>query len=365
VNATDSITNQYSFSATTTLVDQLEIHVATYDFSGKLLKFGEMTNELSLCKLSMYDIQSIGKFGNTYKVDCTFELLEYFEKNALSKARFYELYLKQKDGSYTDIPIAINGMLKTDKLKSNLSKFDYTNLALRRRYFLVDQITGIVGAASVFPTTTPETIQYLSSISLIINKVESASSTIYRPYAYLTYTFATATALQAGTTTTGAGSISTIYLSGNSSFWSTIKILFIVMHIFIGMIWFFRIYIWHCYNPEIYFPEYYCITRTFKAFLLLTETWVFANFIFLFGVSCYWFFVFKLQSQLYVFMPSEGDDPDSYSSFKTLFWVMFSGFIVNWLDVMLEQTDVDIFFIDWEKIKEFNSGKDPNLNQAE
>ena len=64
-------------------------------------------------------------------------------------------------------------------------------------------------------------------------------------------------------------------------------------------------------------------------------------------------------------MPTESDDPDSYSSFKTLFWVMFSGFIVNWLDVMLEQTDVDIFFIDWEKIKEFNSGKDPNPNQAD
>ena len=229
MNATDSITNQYSFSATSTLIDQLEIHVATYDFSGKLLQFAEMTNELSLCKLSMYDIQSIGKFGNTYKVDCKFELLEYFEKNALSKARFYELYLKQKDGSYTDIPIAIKGMLKTDKLKSNLNKFDYSNLALRRRFFLIDQITGIVGAASVFPSTAPETIQYLSSISIIINKVESQSHSIYRPYAYLVYTFVTATDLQAGTTTTGQSSISTIYLSSNSSFWSTVKILFIVI----------------------------------------------------------------------------------------------------------------------------------------
>lgn len=50
-------------------------------------------------------------------------------------------------------------------------------------------------------------------------------------------------------------------------------------------------------------------------------------------------------------MPSEDDDPTSYKNFTDLFWIMLAGFCVSWIYTFYKQTDVDIFFIDWEESK--------------
>ena len=105
------IDTEYSFTSTSTLSNELEIYVAEYNFTGSLIHFEALTNQLSNCQIAMKSVENLKKFGNTYKIDCNLQMENYFETGKLEDARFYELYLYQSDsGNYTDIPVVIKNV---------------------------------------------------------------------------------------------------------------------------------------------------------------------------------------------------------------------------------------------------------------
>lgn len=371
VNTTTSVDTQYSFKETTTLSNDLDIYVATYNFTGDLLYFGALKNELSNCPLSEKSMENMKRFGNSYSLDCNFELSNYFETDKLDEMKFYELYLYQKDsGNYTDIPIVLKNAQSSSNVAVNQHEFDTANLYYERRFFLYDQVSGIEGAASVFTTTKPTYVQYLASATIIVNKVASSDKNIYRPYVYLVYDYASQSSVDDGTILTAKGSYKSTYISSNKDFFSNATIIFGVMHILVFIIWFTRFYIWTNYNPAIAHQESYCTKAIAYWFMIGIESWAFIGFIFQFFISMYWFVFFKLQTRLYVFMPEESIDASSYKNFTVVFWIVLAFTCFTWVCDTWKQTDVDIFFIDWEKQKMVNQEihkkmlNDPDVNKG-
>jgi len=71
----------------------------------------------------------------------------------------------------------------------------------------------------------------------------------------------------------------------------------------IGLIWLLRLHIWTKYNPSRISPDNYTIWVIIKGLMILIETWGYVMFLFLFIVTGYWFVFFKLQKNVYIFMP--------------------------------------------------------------
>jgi len=65
----------------------------------------------------------------------------------------------------------------------------------------------------------------------------------------------------------------------------------------------------------------------------------------LFAICCYWYLFFKGQKEVFVLVPSI----DDAQPFVTLLVLVLVGRIISVLDILWKQTNVDMFFIDWEK----------------
>jgi len=69
----------------------------------------------------------------------------------------------------------------------------------------------------------------------------------------------------------------------------------------------------------------------------------------LFFTTAYWFIVYKLQANAYKLLPSVDDWSTSYRIFDIIFGLILGLRFIAILMRIIEQSTVDIFFIDWEK----------------
>lgn len=69
----------------------------------------------------------------------------------------------------------------------------------------------------------------------------------------------------------------------------------------------------------------------------------------IFFTSMYWFISFKLQANAYVLMPSVDDWAQSYKLFYIIFGIVLAFRFLCVIYKIVEQSSVDIFFIDWER----------------
>lgn len=72
---------------------------------------------------------------------------------------------------------------------------------------------------------------------------------------------------------------------------------------------------------------------------------------FLFFTTMYWFVVYKLQTNAFVLMPSVDDWEHSYRIFYFIFGFILGCKLVVMVMKIIEQGRIDIFFIDWERLK--------------
>ncbi len=93
------------------------------------------------------------------------------------------------------------------------------------------------------------------------------------------------------------------YTSSVASFWSTILVVFIILHIMVGLITVVRMCIWSRYHPPSFSPDNYCWFVVWILVFTLADTWAFIFFWFLFFTSGYWFIVFKLQENAFLLLP--------------------------------------------------------------
>lgn len=69
----------------------------------------------------------------------------------------------------------------------------------------------------------------------------------------------------------------------------------------------------------------------------------------LFFTSMYWFIAFKLQANAYILLPSVDDWNQSYQIFYIVYGIVISFRFLCVVYKIIEQSTIDIFFIDWEK----------------
>lgn len=86
---------------------------------------------------------------------------------------------------------------------------------------------------------------------------------------------------------------------------------------------------------------------------LLMDSWADAIFYFLFLVTGYWFVFYKIQSTIYILMPNDSDYKTNYQPFDVLFYLMFIIRMFNLTLLIIKQSSINVFFIDWEKTQIF------------
>ena len=73
---------------------------------------------------------------------------------------------------------------------------------------------------------------------------------------------------------------------------------------------------------------------------------------FLFAITAYWYIFFKLQYSVYILLPPLNTWWENYRSFDIIYGIAASAFTIYIIYKIYDQTNYDIFFIDWEHQKE-------------
>jgi len=86
-----------------TQTNKLDFYIASYDMNGTYLGIEPLTNQILMCPTSVAAGEIISSFGTPLDIGCVLDLSLYVK----TKTVFYELYMKDQDGKYVDIPIKI------------------------------------------------------------------------------------------------------------------------------------------------------------------------------------------------------------------------------------------------------------------
>ena len=89
----------------------------------------------------------------------------------------------------------------------------------------------------------------------------------------------------------------------------------------------------------------------YKLVFHIMDVWAEIMFWIIFLISTYWFFVYKLQANAYILLPSVDDWEQSYKIFYIIFGLVLGFRFVVIILRIIEQSMIDVFLIDWEKPK--------------
>ena len=95
-----------------------------------------------------------------------------------------------------------------------------------------------------------------------------------------------------------------------------------------------------------------------KLVYILVDVWSEIMFWFVFFTTSYWFISFKLQANAYILLPSIDEWSQSYMIFDIIFGLILGFRFVAVVMRIVEQSTLDIFFIDWE-------APDPYMRKAD
>ena len=140
-----------------------------------------------VCDMGSEEVERVFRIGNTVQSQCAVDLRQLIDPKQLNQFQnsnyFFELFLVDIDGSLIDVPVLITNV-KLESGNSN-DQVDSSAQMLTRRFFLFDTISGIRDGE--YPGGTPTTIQYLSSMKLMIQLDNENPEKIYLPILKLTY----------------------------------------------------------------------------------------------------------------------------------------------------------------------------------
>lgn len=326
--------------------DHLEFALARYSVNGTLISFEKLKNQLSVCHNDISSDPIWMRFGvsASNKYSCDLKSL------ASSPTQLFELYLvdqSKKDGEngrYAPVPIRNlnyqddNGVFANKNYRAS----DAANDFLTHRFFLLDTQSGISTGQ-----TTPQVLRFAKSLSLQIKTQSLNTKRIYPPL--LTIEYADTQSFQPVII-----SLNVVYSSDTTSFWSFAVSLFVLACIFAGCRAFFRTFTWQrrsTRNEEV-------ASALFQSLLYLMtsvmENIASATFVVLLILCSYYLIFFKLQSRVYMLLPAVEphaftNTMDEYYSFRVLLPLTFSFQLAHVLQLIYRQTQVRLFFIDWEK----------------
>eukprot|EP00042_Codosiga_hollandica_P036955 m.287014 g.287014 ORF g.287014 m.287014 type:complete len:974 (+) comp55006_c0_seq2:130-3051(+) len=310
-------------------LSRLSLIAATFDVYGRFLGFVKLVSQLQVCSGNSDWLSSYLMFGTQFTNKCKISL-NHPDIQRLTPLVFYDIYLQDVDGSLYPVPI-LNQNYVANNRRVN-AESDALNWQLTRRLFLFDNMTGIeVGSSS------PRIIRLATSVSLLVSLQNGATDgSISSPMLVVSYQDMLSTSTEALDVRFEAQ-----YKMDIDAY---VKRLVIACGVFAGVtiVWFIvTILHWRRRDRRVYI-DFKTVVKTLD---VLLGTFSFFLVWILIIASLYWLIFFKGQSTVYLLLPLSSQD----DLFGPLLNLAFWSKLFQVLLLIYEQTNVDVFLIDWEK----------------
>nr|CAB3267113.1 meckelin-like [Phallusia mammillata] len=333
------ITTAFNIKGGTSVLD---IVVFSYDENGNFLgRQAATTGVLQLCPDRPSVKSAAFTFGTTYSRSCSLSLTD-LSNSALYPQRFYELNLEFTDASGVlqlyPIPVLITNYRSPDNNQPVNEAAANTRWVLVRRFYLIDNLSGITTALGDSPTT----VTYATTMTLNIELQPSSSGLIYPPY--LSVTYATDDVPVAGAADVQITTdFQVTYSSNMASQEQGIMISLIVFGVLAGVYALFETSTWRRRMGLQY------IDLSSLGMFLYFSMCNLANafFVVMVGYASVTLLFYKGQSLVTTTLP-EGTVLQNFQIFIIVAFVFKA---VEILGMIFIQATVDIFLVDWERPK--------------
>lgn len=354
INSTTKINFEVSFEPNDSInVNMLQLYIAKYDILGNYLGMKILTTELQLCSNSYEDGYEFRSFGTTIINRCNIDLSKYITRN--HTMYFYELYLKDPtNNQLIDIPIMIDNIPnpKASGFAGNMNNSTLpVDWILVRRFFLIDNLSAIQGVNGFSGASTDAiAVRFPKLLKFIVILQNTKKANIMVPYLEIFYKSKSSNFIKTEPQT--LVQFISEYRMSIQDFISAMTGVFVTLNILIGLVLSVKMYIWYKLNPPQLSPDNYSLWFIWTGFFKLFQYWGVTMFWFIWGISAYWYVFFKLQYKVFVLLPPLGTWWDNYRAFDIIFGIGCAFYTLYICYKVADQTNIDIFFIDWEHDKE-------------
>lgn len=352
-------------------VHELKLVLSTYAMSGEWLGFRNFTSQFQLCGGGQGEIDDWLRVGTNYINACEIGLdkiiersSDYMESNG--EPIFYDPYIVDALDRLYPIPVYVRNYRDASNLLVN-DDDSFLNDVLVRRFFMTD-IATTMGDSEHY-------MRYAASMKIVVNLRADAENRIFPPYIDIEYVdrqLPVAAAATSATSSAIASSVSTqvnillssitvsaqtslnvvtnqfarfqmVYTSDLDKFRELWQILLILHLIFGSLLFSFRV---AAYMRK---RRNHALDGFVLVQVIVEGCFAFgvAFFVMCVEIATYWFCFFKLQQDVYTFLPGDND----FTEFQVLLTVGTIGISVSFAHAVFMQCCQDIFFIDWEKNK--------------
>ncbi|KAM6281994.1 meckelin isoform 1-T1 [Porphyrio hochstetteri] len=327
----------FSFKGTDKDV-KLQFVAASFDAAGNFLKWqGLEGGILQLCPDTQTKLNAAYAFGTTYQQSCKISLSKILLEFA--NPVFYDLFLEYNgdDGQqYLWAVPVLNLNLQYSEMFVNQG-VNMNNWLLTRRFFLVDALSGKENDLGKLPRV----IRIASKITISIRLVSHTQrGTIYPPLVTIAYTDVL---VQNPETQSVMVSFSVSYEMNQSEAQVQTDITLGVLG-GLAVLWsLLKTAGWKRRTGNSVID----LQTLFKFLLFYAGDLANVFFIITVGTGIYWLVFFKAQQFVSVLLPLPSEEED----FVTYIACAFSLKALQFLQLLVSQLTIDIFFIDWERPK--------------
>ncbi|CAF1194078.1 unnamed protein product [Rotaria sordida] len=312
----------------------ISIKLAKYSVTGAYLGlFDAFDAHIQLCGGAYTQGGPAFTFGTQYKKSCVIRA-DALWNSTLYETAFFDPYIVFTNSNIIHMlptPIVIKNY-RTDRDTTPNQNNDESKWVYHRRFFLLDRISGV--------TTTNElrSIHYAKSIR-ILNTLTNDGAYIQPPVIIIEYNEITLSDIAKGTLVE-----ITFETEYRMNLDPHIRDIWIAIGVLSGLgiiLAFIRTSIWHSRGGKHIIDL--AIIGKFLLFIINIIGTIF--FIVMAGVSLWWLIFFKRQGSAFLVIPTSIQQ----SSFTVLVVIAFILKTIDILHLIIRQSNIDIFFIDWEK----------------
>ena len=355
-----------SVGAGSSKVSELKLVLSAYSMDGNWIGFRNFTSQFQLCGGGQGEIDDWLRVGTNYINGCEISLKsivdqssDYIDSNG--EPIFYDPYITDSQGKLYPIPVYIRNLREGQPSLQVNADGSLLNDRLVRRFFVTD-------VATTAGNSNGHYIRYIKALKIVVTLRPDSENLIFPPYIDIEYedrqlpiepsiiSEATSSFVDnlinslSASSTAGANIVSsqnisfqTIYTSDLDKFRETWQILLILHLIFGFLILSFRIAAFMRKRRNHAADSFLVIQVVIEAGFSFGVSF----FLMCFEIATYWYCFFKLQQDVYTFLPGDND----FKEFEVLLIVGCIGTCVSFAHIVYTQCNQDTFFIDWEKNK--------------
>ena len=331
----------------------LRFVLGKYAMDGTWLGFEDLTDQLQLCPNDPERAVSYLQFGNSYLNECNFNLHNVIDGD---ETVFYDPWLVTPSEM---VPVKVR-VKNLEVSGSRINENDETlDDVFTRRFFVYDNLSGREEST----TSEPQVIRVASKITMRILLSTLTAGRIVPPLLDIEYTerytrlvettvdppmteYETAEETTAGTPKV---SFEVQYTMNTDSMMSLITTFFGVFLAIVAATTFLKMAFWTRREQSPPLDMAYL----WRFIVIACGTLADIMFVYLAGISFYFYLFFKAQDTVAILMPTE----DVARPFYSLLIACLVCKTIHLADLVLRQVRVDLFFIDWEKSRGRLEGK--------